>query len=309
LEAQSKAVFTFCAFPANWSSQYIIKKYVRRIWSKKGASLADTPKLAPRHAIESRVLNDLELEYEAVLPTSSVFRFQLESHTPPPSSFVKTRVGTANTSGGRAAADEMNNVNAVATGTRPMTPGDSNCEDHDPGTIRPNTPSSFDSSVILTVNVDIIESPLEWSARMKRYQEEEIEYLGLKLVRPRIPEYSIIGNEPQGNLPRRAVCVPSYIPAPRQLILSKERFEEWLDTLSPRASPIVPASQSSTVAEPGRISNSSSAPLATPASQAKQNRIPSVQEICSECRKEFGREKQTRESGVQTDISGGLISI
>lgn len=31
-----------------------------------------------------------------------------------------------------------------------------------------------------------VKSHLEWSARMKRYQEEEIEYLGLRIIKPQI---------------------------------------------------------------------------------------------------------------------------
>jgi hypothetical protein len=109
--------------------------------------------------------------------------------------------------------------------------------------------ASFDDNIVLRINLETIESPLQKSARLKRYRAEEIQYLGLEIIKPII--------SPPPNLPPPETPPPSPCNvysgvgnvSPRSVKLSKERFEEWLDTLNPCASPVIPVSQPSTIAE------------------------------------------------------------
>ena len=119
--------------------------------------------------------------------------------------------------------------------------------DDDDGTIKQDSLSSCDGSVVLTVQIDTIETPLEWSARMKRYQQEEIQYLGLDIIKPQISP-PVVKTLPTVKPTPVVQKVCPYRPPRNDTVLSKQRFEEWLDTLHPRASPGIPVSQPSTVA-------------------------------------------------------------
>lgn len=92
------------------------------------------------------------------------------------------------------------------------------------------------------------ETPLEWSARMRRYQQEEIQYLGLEIIRPHISR-----NEVTSPPKRNSAASRTRRSSPKRVVgdrsLSRQRFEEWLDTLSMKASPTIPASKPSTVAD------------------------------------------------------------
>jgi hypothetical protein len=131
-------------------------------------------------------------------------------------------------------------------------------------------PISVKFPPVIPSTVQTVETPLQWSARMKRYQEEEIEYLGLTTIKPilsanaptvsrfdpRTPVSCVVResttpiSEPSrgasekesrifGNSSRRDVQVP----------LSRRRFEEWMDGLSGMASPSVTVSRPSTVVD------------------------------------------------------------
>jgi hypothetical protein len=173
--------------------------------------------------------------------------------------------------------------------------------------VEPDSASSCASSVVLAVTIDPIESPFEWSARMKRYQQEEIEYLGLDVIKPRRSEHLEIA---------AAQCirhVPSENTPGKYMKLSKQRFEEWLDTLIPRANPLIPVSQPSTVAESEEFQGNSPGPNSA-SYQAQQNSLGYAEEgfavnskICNGCSRRIWSTNTSCDQSVQTDITGGLI--
>lgn len=183
--------------------------------------------------------------------------------------------------------------------------GSANTEDK-ASTIKRDESSSRDDSVILTINVGAnVESALEWSARMKRYQEEEIEYLGLQVIKPRVSRFPV----------QQTAAASRNVPHMWALKdkLSKQRFEEWLDTITPRASPTIPASRPSTVAESDRFSDVSSENVPNVAGYENQDEdhpyTPLDPNQCSECGRKIWSDPMTREHGVQTDISERLVTI
>ena len=280
---------------ADHCSQHIPKKYYHRRYAKKGVSLAETPKLAPKHAIELRVLETLGLTPKTIVSPSNVFRLDLDPCEDNTHTIIKSN----------GMADPKN---GLPDESPPKFESSENTEDKVSTTKRDES-SSRDDSIILTINLGAnVESPLEWSARMKRYQEEEIEYLGLQVIKPRVSRFPAQQTAAASrNIPRSARMW-----ALKEDKLSKQRFEEWLDTITPRASPTIPASQPSTVAESDRFSHVSENDLNV-AGYENQNEdhpcIPLDPNQCSECGRKIWSDPTTREYGVQTDISERLITI
>lgn len=224
--------------------------------------------------------------------------------------------------------------------------------------------------------VEIPESRVEWAKRMRRYQMEEVQHLGLDLissdpnvlnrtpapfdrtcylekadiiprVEPRRPLQQLantIGQPHPNQFLSTAAESPDAKEAkgsegqrPRRHIkprrpnksakLSKERFEKWLDSLTP-GSPIIGTSRPST-----SVANSEIDPPGLPdkdenvfaLESISQGDVPVLEEgiegPCRECGKvkrdgsvfdrvdqgRVERGKAIRDWGVQTDISGCLI--
>ena len=112
--------------------------------------------------------------------------------------------------------------------------------------------------------------------------------------------------------------------------LSKQRFEEWLEKISPWQSPPLVASQPSTVADEEIVSERVSSeegneicPVVKTESgeESEINTVRMVgsreekevvdvrRKVCGECGREMRMEKISREWGVQTDISSRLIGF
>lgn len=87
------------------------------------------------------------------------------------------------------------------------------------------------------------ETLLEWSARMRRYQQEEIEYLGLGVIKSNSHRIAPPNSPPKS--PRNS---PTLTIPPNNKSLSNERFAEWLVSLSP-SRPTIAVSESSTIAD------------------------------------------------------------
>jgi hypothetical protein len=211
------------------------------------------------------------------------------------------------------------NMNPNPPDNHTISPSQSD-NDHS-ATVKQDAPSSCGSSVVLTFQVDAIETPLEWSARMKRYQQEEIQYLGLDILKPRISlpakpvikPLSAVKTLPlvQAIHPHRPVDNSSR----NDMVLSKQRFEEWLDTLHPHESPRIPTSQPSTVAF-STISKCSSENdqndnLLQPRDDFLTHHFipPLDSNTCNGCGRSISSETVSRDWGVQTDVSGCLIII
>ena len=110
------------------------------------------------------MLNSLGLERNNV-PTSEEFRVHLENRK-----LLKAKIINATNIATQKLLMQYNlssaNVDASPVNDYPTVPSLFN-HDQD-ATIEQTTPSSSDSSVVLTVHLDPNETPLEWSARMKR---------------------------------------------------------------------------------------------------------------------------------------------
>jgi hypothetical protein len=202
---------------------------------------------------------------------------------------------------------------------------------------------SSDDDIVLRINLETIESPLQKSARLKRYRAEEIQYLGLEIIKPTIPP------PPKTPPPSPPCNVNAGVAnangaSPRSVKLSKERFEDWLDTLNPCASPAIPASQPSTIAESEEgltdseivgdmdvlsgargedtaiknaigaigVEDGDSETLRDGNGGVKAIRLEGFGEMvgrCKECGRKVLEGVVSRELGVQTDLTGGLISF
>lgn len=93
--------------------------------------------------------------------------------------------------------------------------------------VKPTESSKSESKAIVPAHVHTCETALEWSARMKRYQEEEREYLGLDVIRSHTTQtktHTVKSRRGSPKLASRGSIDDS---------LSKQRIEEWLDALSP----------------------------------------------------------------------------
>ena len=190
----------------------------------------------------------------------------------------------------------------------PFSQDSLSCDDLDT-TVKPETHSSCDTSVVLTVRIDAVESPLEWSARMKRYQEEEIQYLGLDVIKPRLsksPQPLVAQkSRPSHSEHRPARLIPSRVDT---AVLSKQRFEAWLDTLHPRASPAISASQPSTVANSDTsLENDWNINQYPPVEDQSPCRIlnpdsPLDPSVCNVCGRSLWIELNSHDRGVQTDV-------
>ena len=147
----------------------------------------------------------------------------------------------------------------------------------------PNTPT--DTPVVCET---VRETVLEWSARMKRYQQEEIQYLGLDIIKPHSPLHDAIIATAKGTPPSKFCRLPSkWMAGDRSL--SKQRFEEWLDILHPKTNPTVPVSDPSTPAD----------------SSGNVHFWPPMDpNVCNSCGKSIWDDKQCRDWGVQTNLTG-----
>lgn len=293
--------------------------------------MGDMVKLAAHHNIEDRILEAFGLDSKAVVPTSNVLRFQLQEqqHNLSAKSTPSNNNDTGNTSRRKTEWDPTDfKTTATQTSIAPPPSSVSNYEDPD-DTIKPDNPSSTESSVVLAIQVETIESPLEWSARMKRYQQEEIQYLGLNLIKahhttplttplPKIPLLTQQSSPPVIQNTTLAANIKPKITAPlvkssgeipyKDTALSRRRFEEWLDTLHVKASPAIPASQPSTsyaASEKG---------LEVAGEEDRKDACVQDLNVFDGCIARKGiwngySEMKFRDWGVQTDVSGCLISI
>lgn len=245
----------------------------------------------------------------------------------------------------------LNPIDAKPTPqTQVPVPSISNCEDLD-AMIKPEEPSSNENSVVLTIQVDAVESLLEWSARMKRYQQEEVQYLGLNFVKPNFLSPPMSETHPRRSSPPIAQSQPlssAIVRPPLHLLpiaqsqtqsspvvkrrpsqkltpqkdtnLSKQLFEEWLDTLHlARAGPAIPASQPSTFADSDKNSDtltmsgnvsegpSSREDILKPKPKGDSPHVVQDSNICNSCGKSIWNQIKYRDWGVQTDVSGCLI--
>jgi hypothetical protein len=103
--------------------------------------------------------------------------------------------------------------------------------------------SSIQSSKYEQKGIPTCETLLEWSARMRRYQQEEIEYLGLDVIKSNSSRIAPPNSPPKS--PRNS---PTQSIPPTNKPLSNERFAEWLVSLSP-SRPTIAVSESSTIAD------------------------------------------------------------
>ena len=194
------------------------------------------PNLSRPHAIEQRVLTLLHLEMGAIIPTSKLFQAQLKRQISP------YDVSTTSNHSFRRLIDEDGVGNTSNESSRCHTYSTTRNR-VTASAVRPGSSSSCDSNLVVTVAVDIIESPLEWSSRMKRYHEEEIKYLGLEIIRYRAPaprHPNLILETPLENL---SCSISPRASHHKKLDSSRHRFEQWLDTLSPRTTASRRASQ------------------------------------------------------------------
>jgi hypothetical protein len=260
--------------------------------------LSDIPKLAARHDYEQRVLDYLDVRKDVLIPTSDVYHLQYDSQNFQTSKNLPSlEINPTAISEGNAKTNDIELIPPPAP--YPIR------DDNDVSTIKPAS-SPSESTVILTINIDPIESPLEWSARMRRYQEEEIRYLGLSTIKP------------QPSLPLKKTPTKQSVSPNTTSIkynkLSKQRFEEWLDTLNPIASPTIPVSKPSTIAESEDLSSSESEPH--PEIQPHDDSLtcrniqpprPMDPNCCSNCGRKIWSEVKSRDWGVQTDITARLV--
>jgi len=264
----------------------------------------------------------LGLECNVVVPTSDEFRLHLENQK-----LLKAKIVDATNVATQKLLTQYN-ISSDNVDPRPIIILPSKSNDDRDATIKQDIPSSSDtSSVILTVQIDPIETPLEWSARMKRYQQEEIQFLGLDIIKPQIslpqpqqPQPPVIKKLPavQNVRPDRSDCQIK-IATRNNMVLSKQRFEEWLDTLHPRASPGISVSQPATIANSDTSLNCALENdrvckwLPSPddgSMSGNTHGIPLLDaNTFNGCGRSIWSETTSRNWGVQTDITGCLIII
>jgi len=128
---------------------------------------------------------------------------------------------------------------------------------------------------------------------MKRYQQEEIQHLGLDIIKPHTLLNDAITTAKR-KPPSKFCRLPSKWMAGDRL-LSKQRFEEWLDAIHPKANPIVPVSDPSTLADSsGNVDVLHLWPPMDP-------------NVCNGCGKRIWDDKVCRDWGVQTEPTGPFI--
>ena len=135
---------------------------------------------------------------------------------------------------------------------KPSTPSTIDTVTSPPSDISPSidqTSESSEESVVLTINVNKIESRLAWSQRMKRYQQEEIQYLGLELIHPATNLYQTTHFLESTSPSSTKLPAKSHLPSTAVRVDVRQRFESWLDGLYPHSSPAIPVSLPSTIAE------------------------------------------------------------
>jgi len=84
---------------------------------------------------------------------------------------------------------------------------------------------------------------------MKRYQQEEIQYLGLELIRPATNLYQTSHFLESTSPSSTKLPAKSHLPSTAVRVDVRQRFESWLDGLYPHSSPAIPVSLPSTIAE------------------------------------------------------------
>jgi hypothetical protein len=313
-------------------------------WLKRNVSIEGIPKLTRRHACEDRVLLHLGFHADNTILSSQAYRFKLKKDTlasemTPPSPESATTSNLANVSD-----------TATVTPIQPPQKDDSgtSIEEIEDAV---QSEASSDENIVLRINLETNESPLQKSARLKRYRAEEIQYLGLEIIKP------TISPPPKPPPPRTPPSSPLNVysgvgnrngngnggPSPRSVKLSKERFEDWLDTLNPCASPAIPASQPSTIAESEENLTDSEIVAGTAVETERRTdttikkfigamgvedgdsetlrdgnggvmavRLQELGDLvgrCKECGRKVLEDVVSRELGVQTDLTGGLISF
>lgn len=234
-----------------------------------------------------------------------------------------------------------------------------------------------------------IESKVEWSMRMKRYQKEELQYLGLDLISPKLtPPYSkpttppppppsppsslipssitpsIKAIDPDKPTPQLSQAKKTSIPLPENNLmepsprfgqgrrlhksakLSKERFEIWLNGLSPgktsTGSPVIEPQTGTAVSRTSTLANEEVAGVELEKGDLenggeeldgngeREKDIINRLEGCKECCRSYETDKEPEEQrwvgemvtssvfktvegtkmrdwGVQTDLTGCLI--
>jgi hypothetical protein len=202
----------------------------------------EIPNLARRHACEDRVLSSLGFHADNTILSSQAYRLKLRKENAQTDMVPLPKSVATSTPDG-------NISDTTVTPIQPLQTGDSGT-DIDGVEDEIQSEASSDE-IVLRINLETIESPLQKSERLKRYRAEEIQYLGLEIIKPTI---SPPPNPTPPTTPPPSHChgfseVGNGNGRLRSANLSKERFEEWLDTLNPCASPAIPASQPSTVAE------------------------------------------------------------
>jgi hypothetical protein len=314
---------------------HILKKYVRKLWIKRSGAEA-IPRLAKRHAAEDRVLLHLGLNPDR--PILSAKRYQLilkkgdMVSTPPSTSDMTVSATVTSVSDSATVTPNIQSYTDTASSF------------HD---IAAESDTSSDDSVVFTFTFDPIESPPEKAARLKRYRDEEIKYLGLEIIRPTItpplltPSTIIINRPPTQQTAQRVGDTASKTrrnetEMQRCERLLKERFEDWLDTLNPSANPAIPVSQPSTIIESeGNLSDTSSGNDSAIIMKGSDANVTVVRWIddsstlregkmgdevlpqsqvemqerrrCKECGKKMLEGYTARELAVQTDLTGPLI--
>ena len=134
---------------------------------------------------------------------------------------------------------------------------------------------------------------LEWSARMRRYQQEEIEHLGLDVIRSNslhAKTPAVASQDTRPKLRRGSPKLDSRVSSRDSL--SKLRIEEWLDALSPVSATVEPY----TVGESADVLDLN----AMASADLNLN-------ICRACGEKC--DKKCRCSDVQTETAGLLIDI
>ena len=297
----------------------------------------------------------------AIVPTSRIYRMQLKSAAGQKSEDDDVSTRPATTASRASTPDTPISVRraSIVLLPRPTTPMSQSDDEDTAQTIPPQSSSAPNVTRVsvkfppVLPTVRKVETPLEWSLRMKRYQEEEIEYLGLTTIKPvlstPIPtsiHTTTTTRTPTLVLRKLAPAVREVTPvsefqesiglarseesSPKKTYtrLSKRRFEEWLEKISPYQSP-PPASQPSTVAdddeelselvsigeeqsdvctvvkmESDEESESNTVRMMGSGGGDKEM-VDVGKKVCGECGREMG--KMSREWGVQTDLSSRLI--
>jgi predicted acetyltransferase len=188
--------------------------------------------------VEEQVLEILDVNLNNPIPTSIEFRQSLELETtgisPKP-----VRRQSPTTSIGIVRDQELQ-----LSRSNDSVPPQSTCLASEKRTKSQGSETSSNTTIVLNWHdKSVPESRLEWSARMKRYQEEEIEYLGLEVIKPKgvIPR----PNSPATFTSRNSLPIKhdpktqptdtrSRHPPCHPRLVTKQRFEDWLDTLNPR---------------------------------------------------------------------------